>query len=55
MITLAQILGGLFGLAVAYGMYRFVEAVDARKQEQDAARHAEELKLYKEQLKKSVK
>ena len=49
------ILGGLCGVAISYGMYKFVEIVDEKKQERDAERHAEELKLYKEQLAKSVK
>ena len=53
MITLAQILGGLVGLAVAYAMYRFVEAVDEKQQERDAQRHAEELENYKKSLRKS--
>ena len=55
MITLAQLLGSLVGLVVAYGMYRFIEIIDEKQREREAQRRAAELEIYKRELRKSVK
>lgn len=51
-ISLAQLLGGLFGIAVAYTWYYFDDKKDQRVLEELAKRHKADLEAIRKQVSK---